>query len=356
MARLGSVQYLRAIAALAVVAFHVWKNLLGARPDFNILRFGEFGVDLFFVISGFIITTSTTNEASPTYFIAKRAVRIIPLYWLVTVAYLVIGLVAPNLLRSTVIKPAHVISSFLFVPSYHPVFPTEIWPLVIPGWSLNYEWFFYLVFAIAIALNPRHRAVLSIGFLTVLVGLGLNVSTHDPIVLTYTDTLLIEFIFGVAVGEIFIEKNIRAIQLAIAIFLFVGAVGVALKQADAIVWQCFLYGSMSAALLSTLLWFEKRGRRFANRVALGLGDASYSIYLTHVTVIAVLRTFVNRMGIQELGSGLDIAILGVALSISALIGWIIFVLIERPLTARLNAYLRSWRISANAIQAIVKAD
>jgi exopolysaccharide production protein ExoZ len=88
--KLASVQYLRAVAALLVVAYHT-NNMGLLRPHFTILGFGGYGVDLFFVISGFIITVTTARDTSPGVFFRKRLIRIVPLYWLVTFVYVLIA-------------------------------------------------------------------------------------------------------------------------------------------------------------------------------------------------------------------------------------------------------------------------
>jgi exopolysaccharide production protein ExoZ len=271
-----------------------------------------------------------------------------------TTIYLAVGLVAPSVLKSTSIRADHVISSFLFIPSYHPILSGQIWPLVIPGWSLNYEWFFYLVFALAIALAPHRRAVIAIGILISLTGLGLCVPSLNPIVRTYSSTLLIEFIFGIVVGEAFLANDTRAIPVALSLFLIIGAASVVAKQGGINIWQSAVYGSLSAALLSALLWLERRGARSKNPIAIALGDSSYSIYLTHVVIVAVLRQFSVRSSIQEFGGYLYIPLLFLVLCVCGVLGWVNFVLIERPMTAWLNRQLNIWRRLSNSASQIPK--
>ena len=160
--KLNSVQCLRASAIILVVAYHAAGHLGVFHPNYAILEFGQYGVDLFFVISGFMMMVTTTSKASPTIFIAKRLWRIVPLYWFITLVYVILLLLAPYLLPSGTLDFGYIIKSFLFIPSYGPKFPDLIWPLVIPGWSLNYEMYFYALFAIALLLSAKYRGLVAV--------------------------------------------------------------------------------------------------------------------------------------------------------------------------------------------------
>src|SRR5689334_16532037 len=147
---LGSIQWLRGIAALMVVAFHT--NTLALHPSarMDFLAIGETGVDLFFVISGFIMTITTVDKRAPGEFLRRRIIRVVPLYWMITLSYAALAVMAPTLFRSASPDFLHTLGSLAFVPQFHPLFPSAIWPVVIPGWSLNYEMFFYGIFALAL--------------------------------------------------------------------------------------------------------------------------------------------------------------------------------------------------------------
>ena len=127
-----SIQYLRALAALAVLVFHAASK---AGVDFSI---GQAGVDLFFLISGFLMVVITGDHTSAKSFIIDRLIRIVPLYWIATLTLVVLSLIgfAPNLS----IQPAYVIQSLLFIPVREPG-GENIWPVLVPGWSLVFEIF-----------------------------------------------------------------------------------------------------------------------------------------------------------------------------------------------------------------------
>ena len=158
---LFNIQYLRGVAALMVVLFHVLDSSgrLGEAVVLPAFPAGEAGVDLFFVISGFIIWhTSRDPGLTPGRFMTKRIKRVVPLYWFFTLAMAAIVIVAPSLLRTTVFEPMHVIASLAFVPYLHPTLHAYN-PLVFVGWTLNYEMAFYVAFALLVPLTPGRRTL-----------------------------------------------------------------------------------------------------------------------------------------------------------------------------------------------------
>ncbi len=158
--RLSSLELLRFVAALLVVLFHL--------PSIGI---GEFGVDIFFVISGYVMMLSTATGSHQ--FLLKRLIRIVPLYWAATLAVFLIALLIPSLLNNTSANLVHLIKSLLFVPFDKN--GTGHQPLLTIGWTLNFEMYFYLLFAVGCALSHRYRAVITasllVGFI-VLLGQG----------------------------------------------------------------------------------------------------------------------------------------------------------------------------------------
>ena len=156
-----SIQILRALAALLVVFHHARYQIRDFEAFFygGIWQSGQAGVDIFFVISGFIMWVTTHDRrTTPLQFLTNRIVRIVPLYWLLTLTVAAACLIAPSLFRGVVLAPEHVVKSLFFIPDFYPGMPTHIWPLLLPGWTLNYEMIFYVVFAVALLL-PRHLMI-----------------------------------------------------------------------------------------------------------------------------------------------------------------------------------------------------
>ncbi len=152
--RFSSIQTLRALAALSVLFYHE------SSTKFTV---GAVGVDIFFVISGFIMGTIGYRE-TPLDFMMKRIIRIVPLYWLVTAAVCLVSLI-PGVFHQFSCDLPSLLQSLFFIPYVNQAGHIE--PLMVPGWTLNYEMFFYAVFAVGLAI--RRPVVFSAAIMLVLV-------------------------------------------------------------------------------------------------------------------------------------------------------------------------------------------
>src|SRR5262245_37349739 len=134
---LYSIQYLRAIAATMVAAYHASLELPAGSALHGLLK-GQAGVDIFFVISGFLMwqTTSRPVPPSPSEFMRKRLRRIVPLYWIVTLAMFVMPAISGTIAGSTVYDPMHLVASLLFIPYPYPADPSAYFPVYVPGWTI----------------------------------------------------------------------------------------------------------------------------------------------------------------------------------------------------------------------------
>jgi exopolysaccharide production protein ExoZ len=190
-----NVQVLRAVAALLVVFIHL-DTLLAS---LGLPVFGGGGVDVFFVISGFIMVyTTSLRDTGPWSFFADRIARIVPLYWSLTLALIVLNFVAPALLHSQATW-RELIESLVFVPFEKP--NGLIAPVLYVGWTLNYEMFFYLLFAGGLLLHNRRLGVATVVFcLVFLVAIGLVERPQGVIGRFYTSTILLEFAVGAVIG------------------------------------------------------------------------------------------------------------------------------------------------------------
>lgn len=139
----------------------VWHHAAGQIPGMSARVpwvFGTSGVDLFFVISGFIVVVTTAGvDTKPFDFWRRRIVRVVPLYWLLTLLMVTVALIAPGLFKTLKVAPETVLQSLLFIPHFSQSFSGVVWPLLVPGWTLNFEMFFYALFGLALILPPRYR-------------------------------------------------------------------------------------------------------------------------------------------------------------------------------------------------------
>ena len=174
MSQLRTIQVARGVAANLVVFSHLFfvesKYMIGGvLPPFTL--YGISGVDLFFVLSGFIMVAVAGRDIGPIEFLWRRATRIYPTYWLVSLAVLAVAIVAPTIVNSSIQVPISLWRSFLLIPD-------RTLPLLAVGWTLVHEMYFYLVFAIILALR--------IPILAGLIGWGVIVR---GIVATFSDQI-----------------------------------------------------------------------------------------------------------------------------------------------------------------------
>lgn len=331
-----SVQYIRAMAALIVLVTHSFQWPL---PEINffLLKSGRFGVDIFFVVSGFIITLiAGSGPFDPRKFLARRARRIVPAYWVATLLVVVLALAMPAQFRSTVPTIEGFIKSLLFIPSDEPKAP-----LLLLGWTLNYEAFFYVVFACTFFLKNEWRTVTQVLTLSALVVIGQLLPEQGYLTRFYASPSLIGFMMGLLLAQSYRHGLIERIR-GPWMGMLVAAV-VALATAYYILpWNspdsAPLHVHLILSLLSTLfvagfLAVEKNGYLPSLPAAKFMGDASYSIYLFHLFPIGAFWAVARRLfDVTPLYFYLPLA---AACSIGALIfGIVCYWLIERPFLVR----------------------
>ncbi|HEY0052995.1 MAG TPA: acyltransferase, partial [Caulobacteraceae bacterium] len=226
MRRLDGLQHLRAVAALGVVAFHAGARYGLHQPigpwDVDFWGLGERGVDIFFVLSGFLLwtTTSARPPRNPGAFLWARFKRLAPPYWLATGA-LACAALFTGLYPHLTVEPLHVLSSLFFWPMLSPSHPPAIWPLLVPGWTLNYEMAFYVLFAAVLLVPATRRLLVLAAAVGVLLLAGLIPVLPVPIDF-WTRPLIVEFLFGVGIGAIWTSGRRHGVPVAAAL-LSIGA-------------------------------------------------------------------------------------------------------------------------------------
>jgi exopolysaccharide production protein ExoZ len=335
-----SIQILRGVAALSVVYFHA---VLQVRPGLEqtgsmLPEFGAWGVDLFFVISGFVMWTSTAGRnLSPGEFYRRRIVRIAPLYWAITAFACSIALIAPQLLRSTRFEPVHAAMSFLFLPWPNPGLPIThpdlLSPIVIPGWTLNYEMFFYLIFGGSLLVSDRLRPFVVAALLAGSVVLATLLSPWLPVLKFYANTMLFEFLAGMLIG-IFSARlkglgpdwAAWAAMLALVVGMCVAEFALGLEA------RAITLGPLAAAVILVAVAADRHQTAHRSALLQKLGDASYSIYLIHIFVIAGFRVMLNMAGVR-IETALDgMLFVAAAMLCSTAAGYVLYRLFEMPST------------------------
>ncbi|MTH65265.1 acyltransferase family protein [Paracoccus sp. DK608] len=269
-----NIQLLRGIAACMVVLFHVvlWlpQPAAGAEPViYQIFHsWGKSGVDLFFVISGFVIMTSQMRKPRPVgTFLRDRALRILPLYWLVTLVFAALLLALPQLAGNQPdLTPARLLQSLGMV---HFLL-TGQFPVVFVGWTLEYEALFYLLFAIGMAFLPLRYLPLALGAVLAAIYLAGGVEAR-----------VIQFAMGMMIAQL----RLRTDHLPFAWPLLLAGLAVFLGS---IRWpnddlRLLLWGIPSVMIVTALVFLPQIRNRLANY----LGNASYAIYLVQPLAIPV---------------------------------------------------------------------
>jgi peptidoglycan/LPS O-acetylase OafA/YrhL len=327
--KLISIQYLRALAALSVVVSHLYAPLSRLGYSGYLPGFSAAGVDLFFVISGFIMWVTTCEGGiGPLQFYRKRIVRIVPLYWTVTTLIVVVMLFRPSLLVTSAFDLHHVVMSYLFIPSIHPVLGS-VEPVLTQGWTLNYEMFFYVLFGAALALPLRFRLPATLAALCGLALIGIVAMPRDTLSSFYTSSIIVEFGFGLVVGSLFMRGG--RISSVWAILLIVAGLG-AIPIGEVLFGLAgrVLGGGLPSALLVAGVVYLERNRAVPEWILpLRLGDASYSIYLFHTILLAGLLHFWPRpsAGFQTLNH-LAFGLAGLGVTCAG--GLILYYLVEKP--------------------------
>jgi exopolysaccharide production protein ExoZ len=279
------IQYLRGLAAMMVVWHHSVGQVEATRQFIKLPAFGPYGVDLFFAISGFIMLVTTWDKKMmPWEFMRHRIRRIVPLYWIATLSMLAAALIAPFLFKSLKFDSISLFKSLFFIPYESLSDPGTMFPLLAPGWTLDYEMFFYVLFAIALWLKRDWRLPLLIGALAALViGGYLLQPTYIP-AQVYTSPRLLEFGAGMIIGRLWLIKKSAPSKRSHPLFL-------------------------------------------------ALGDASYSIYLTHIFTLGALRFVWVRL-VPNASMTSSVILMVVSLTISAFVGWLCYRWVELPMNSR----------------------
>ncbi|HEY8384131.1 MAG TPA: acyltransferase [Microvirga sp.] len=339
MSKLVLIQALRGLAALAIALLHARHEaglLAGGPAPASVVPWAA-GVDVFFVISGFIMVHASGRlfeaPGARPVFLARRVARIVPLYWAVTSLYLLIALAAPALLNSEWLKPWPVLASFLFIPFARP--DGLVQPLYSLGWTLNYEMAFYVLFALVLPWARRSAVLVLIGLLVALAILGRAASLPQPLAF-WTSPIILEFAFGLAIGLLRAEGVVLGGPARAGLALAALA-GFALAPVGTDAMRALVWGGPAALLVAAAALGPDRAlpRNAATRLAIAIGDASYALYLVHPFVIRGLREATGRLGIEGGGA----AFILVALLAAILAALAVHRLFERPATEALRRWL-----------------
>jgi exopolysaccharide production protein ExoZ len=317
--RINSIHFLRFIAATSVLVHHA---ITGYGSKINV--FGA-GVDVFFVISGVVIGMTMQTAERSIDFTLKRLIRVLPLYWIATLGYVGFKYFVYNEAPSQ----EAVLRSIFLIPKPGPAWGFIYWP----GWSLAYEMLFYIVAAASLFICPsRARSVCFILFSSLAIA---RVSIPGHTGLTFETQMCLQFCFGIAISEMIrremsADRVLGLLCLVLATYLFVE------NSRGSHMPRALAWGIPSALLVVGAMAFERSQWLRSKWVTIG-GNASYAIYLSHITTFEVVQYVAARNSIPMASY---VAISCVSLVVIALaVGVAFHLFVEQPLLDFLRSLL-----------------
>jgi exopolysaccharide production protein ExoZ len=374
--KLNSIQFLRAVAVMLVVYMHSINLQAGYSESwqqnfFNLKRIGGIGVDIFFVISGFIISYVAYQYKGlfeGIYFLKKRFTRINPIYYLTTLifaALLIIQWLTTNSVTNHKINQLAILlfDSFAMVPtSKNMIF----FPLLVVGWTLSFEWFFYILyfFLISFKVNKKFSAlcIATIALATI----GYIMQPSDYRLAFLSNPIILEFMLGSLIYMFHYYKIKKIPQFIPIAYLFIGIVTMGLLVfggfdsieglpviADTALGakRFILFGIPSSLIVAGVILLERHRffkYIFNNRSIITIGNASFSIYLTHSILFFYIQFIYKKTG-NMLSADI---IVFIQLCIAILFGIGFYKFIENPILRLIHT--NSKALKRNQINPLLK--
>lgn len=278
-----SIQVLRGVAALLILLEHI-----------RFLNCGAFAVDIFFCVSGFMIMFSTGRDTK--HFLLKRLIRILPLYYLMTVGTFILLVFFPGMFQQSKADPVFLAKSLLFIP--FDIGNGAVQPLMRIGWTINCEIFFYVLFFIALKITYRFRGLLCGVFLFLIVIAARFFPDSSVVLQFYGNPVMLEFVYGILIYYA-AEKLYRFSQTSLlpkaGLYLSLSAAAACLlgllitKPSINILGfrRPLVWGLPAAAMVlcafAAGLYLKKMPGSLVE-----LGNASFSLYLMHYYPVLLL--------------------------------------------------------------------
>ena len=356
--RLYSIQILRGLAALLVVLHHQFQvatDAFASHPSLVVFDTGAFGVDIFFPISGVAMYLAASNvlrrgSLPPAWkdFAWRRFLRITPLYWFFTLLKLSLFLAVPTAMLHYRFQLWNTVSSFLFLPSYNNMHVPE--PVLPVGWTLAYEMFFYLIVTLAIALRrPLLRWCASIIVALSIIGL---VIPHSWGGLTYlADPIELEFLFGMLIASVL--PRLQRVPAWLPTLVLPAALAFALcfpvhsHPLEFLPQRVLFWGIPGALIVWSALVLESRISLIRLRALLLLGDASFSLYLSHPFIIPAARYAIRAFHLHGSAGLVLFLLLGQLICIPVAILFHLYV--ETPMLRALTQCRTPWTLRSAVV-------
>ncbi|MEP0356776.1 acyltransferase [Paraglaciecola sp.] len=343
--KIQTIQLLRGYAAVIVVLYHAHGLITKRASEFGaehifwlsenpFVKIGVVGVDIFFVLSGFIIFYASRNSSNLVLYAKKRIVRIYPI-WFVAIFFMVVIALIPG--TSAVFDLQHILYSALLVPHYYD---GRLVPFLPIGWTLNYEILFYTLFGATLLITKTKRLELITGSIFFLWLISSYLDSRLAIFKLLENPVLFEFVIGGWLARVYLlgwtvsKKHMLIIVTFALLWLSIFFLSDWLWKLPSLIARA----PIAISLFAIAVFYMPIRESKVHPVFIYLGDASYSIYLFHMFPIMVLSGVVSKLTIPFLN---EIPVLVSWLLItftSVVFGCLTYSIIEK----RLNRYLKGY--------------
>jgi peptidoglycan/LPS O-acetylase OafA/YrhL len=290
LSRIRNLQALRLYAAIPVILYHTGFRLPGLRPV------GVFGVHLFFLLSGYIMASIIDTDT--TAFLRRRLIRILPLYWFLTLLLYSVAWKFPHLMNATRAYPSELIKSLFFVPFAKS--NGKYQPILFVGWTINYEMFFYMMLSAAVIINRKRAVLLGTVMILAVMGVSSLFAQQSSIARFYSDPVLLECLFGL-LSYYAVRYTATRLTAAAKPALFGITIAAMLLLPSIEEWHLLgslpmvlQFGPLCFLLICSVCLLAWGGSDIKATTIVLLGDASYVMYLVHPYIEEFLDRVIGR--------------------------------------------------------------
>ena len=355
------IQALRFVAAMLVVLAHS-TAMVNERMHLDMFKWraGWSGVDIFFVISGFVMAISSGGLMQRAngwkIFLTRRLIRIVPLYWVATTLKLATIIAMPALALDSPVEVWNTIASYLFIPTFDDKSLLAA-PLLKVGWTLNYEMLFYAIFTMALFLG---KSPLKFTAAIFAIAVAINLFSTPSVAYAYgfLEPILMEFVMGMLVAKLCMRvNNINAnvntgthrgasnfidillqyisttkVGAIIGVFALVISFTIMFNCAEQPMWWRWAYWGLPSMIIVTVVALaEPALRKVMPKILTTLGDSSYSLYLFHTFTVPLLGTLMIKLKVAQ-----PTLALAACIVLSPLVCLAIYAWFELPMTTQLK--------------------
>jgi peptidoglycan/LPS O-acetylase OafA/YrhL len=316
---------------------------------------GSFGVDIFFIISGFVMAMVVSNGETPILFAINRISRIIPIYWILTTCLLFLAIVKPDLLNSTTSNIYNYLKSIFFIPYFKE--NGTLHPMLAVGWTLNYEVLFYTSIWASLVINRGYFMQLTCLIIIALFSLSIAYNHNSVVAAFFGNTLLFEFIMGFLVYIIYsmIKDDIYYAHILFSLSISVLAFMIYYENTGYYMERLLAFGVPSFFFV---LFFISSETLFmaANKNTINLftriGDASYATYLSHYYVVESIRKILYLK--YNLINPYSIIGIIFIITTALIVGHFIYIYIDKPFSKYFKRKLNKYILTKFETKALIK--